>query len=67
MCNNKNKLQATRSELSMRNPVLVVQVHGTDQLKQDPYLSHPVVKVHAVDANTGAYLRKAPSVPCVML
>ena len=54
------------SNFSMRNPVLAVQVHGTDQLKQDPYLSHPVVKVHVVDANTGAYLRKSKaSIPCV--
>ena len=48
-------------DFSHSNPVLAVQVHGTDQLVQDPYVSHPIVKLHVVDATTGAYLKKNDS------
>jgi hypothetical protein len=43
---------------------LCVQVHGTDPLVQDPYVSSPVVVVHCLDATTGEYLAKAdPDTP----
>ena len=35
-----------------------MQVHETDALVQDPYVSSPVVMVHCVDAATGEYLLK---------
>ena len=46
-------------ELSFRGkPVLCVNIHGTTQLEQNPYISHPIVKVHCVNAATGMYIRK---------
>jgi hypothetical protein len=38
---------------------LVLNVDRTDPLEEDPYMSHPAVQVHIVDANTGEYLRKS--------
>lgn len=38
--------------------VLGVYVHRTDRLKADLLISHPMVKVHIVDENTGQYVKK---------
>lgn len=38
--------------------VLGVFVHRTDQLKNDLLMSHPMVKIHVVDENTGYYMKK---------
>ena len=38
---------------------LCVQIHGTEPLVQDPYVSSPVVIVHCVDALTGEYMKKS--------
>ena len=52
----------------VKDPVLMVQMHGTDQLAQDPYVSHPLVKVHIVDSQTGEYIEKEDAqVPSVSL
>jgi jouberin len=57
-----------RMDFRVKNPVLMVAIHGTDQLSQDPYVSHPVVKLHVVNSQTGQYLEKANSdVPAVSL
>ena len=48
-------------KFSSSNTCLCVQVHGTDPLVQDPYVSSPVVMVHCVDAFTGEYLIKEDS------
>ena len=38
--------------------ILQIAVHRTDRLKPDIVTCHPLVRVHLVDENTGAYLRK---------
>lgn len=38
--------------------VLGVFVHRTDRLKNDLLMSHPMVKIHVVDENTGYYMKK---------
>lgn len=38
--------------------VLGVFVHRTDRLKNDLLMSHPMVKIHVVDENTGCYIKK---------
>lgn len=38
--------------------VLQVIVHRTDKLKSDFYISHPLVRVHVIDMETGHYLKK---------
>ncbi|CAJ1074490.1 jouberin isoform X1 [Xyrichtys novacula] len=38
--------------------VLGVYIHRTDRLKTDLLLSHPMVKIHVVDENTGQYVKK---------
>lgn len=38
--------------------VLGVFVHRTDQLKNNLLMSHPMVKIHVVDENTGYYMKK---------
>lgn len=38
--------------------VLGVYVHRTDRLKSDLLISHPMVKIHVVDENTGQYVKK---------
>ncbi|XP_031703160.1 jouberin [Anarrhichthys ocellatus] len=38
--------------------VLGVFVHRTDRLKTDLLISHPMVKIHVVDENTGQYVKK---------
>ncbi|XP_045150448.1 jouberin isoform X2 [Echinops telfairi] len=43
------------------NLVLGVYVHRTDRLKSDFMISHPMVKIHVVDANTGQYVKKDDS------
>ena len=42
-----------------KDVVLCVQIHGTEPLVQDPYVSSPVVIVHCVDALTGEYMKKS--------
>ena len=44
--------------LEDRGQVLQIIVHRTDRLKSDFRVAHPVVKVHVVDMETGAYLKK---------
>ncbi|XP_053701244.1 jouberin isoform X2 [Synchiropus splendidus] len=41
--------------------VLGVYIHRSDQLKTDPLISHPMVKIHVVDDLTGQYVRKEDS------
>uniref|UniRef100_H3DPP8 Abelson helper integration site 1 n=1 Tax=Tetraodon nigroviridis TaxID=99883 RepID=H3DPP8_TETNG len=41
--------------------VLGVFVHRTDQLKSNLLMSHPMVKIHVVDENTGYYTKKEDS------
>eukprot|EP00064_Thunnus_orientalis_P012954 superscaffoldBa00002049_g12990 len=41
--------------------VLGVYVHRTDRLKSDLLISHPMVKIHVVDENTGQYVKKEDS------
>ena len=38
--------------------VMMVRVHYTDPLADDPYIVHPLVRVHIVDAVTGKLLRR---------
>ncbi|KAK9534080.1 hypothetical protein VZT92_009153 [Zoarces viviparus] len=38
--------------------VLGVFVHRADRLKTDLLISHPMVKIHVVDENTGQYVKK---------
>ncbi|XP_076368102.1 jouberin-like isoform X3 [Tachypleus tridentatus] len=40
------------------NPILGIVVHHSDQLKSDPLLSNPAVRIHIVDMNSGKYLKK---------
>ncbi|XP_014441705.1 jouberin isoform X3 [Tupaia chinensis] len=41
--------------------VLGVYIHRTDRLKSDFMISHPMVKIHVVDENTGQYVKKDDS------
>ncbi|XP_057594510.1 jouberin isoform X3 [Hippopotamus amphibius kiboko] len=41
--------------------VLGVYIHRTDRLKSDFMISHPMVKIHVVDENTGQYVKKGDS------
>ncbi|XP_036621779.1 jouberin [Trichosurus vulpecula] len=41
--------------------VLGVFVHRTDRLRTDFMISHPMVKIHVVDQNTGLYVKKEHS------
>ncbi|XP_066866957.1 jouberin isoform X9 [Kogia breviceps] len=41
--------------------VLGVYIHRTDRLKSDFMISHPMVKIHVVDENTGLYVKKDDS------
>ncbi|XP_006885071.1 PREDICTED: jouberin [Elephantulus edwardii] len=43
------------------NLVLGVYIHRTDRLKSDFLISHPMVKIHVVDENTGQYVKKDDS------
>ncbi|KAM9005048.1 jouberin isoform X2 [Sarcophilus harrisii] len=38
--------------------VLGVYVHRTDRLRTDFMISHPMVKIHVIDQNTGLYVKK---------
>ncbi|XP_047467681.1 jouberin isoform X2 [Mugil cephalus] len=38
--------------------VLGVYIHRTDRLKTDIMISHPMVKIHVIDENTGQYVKK---------
>jgi len=38
--------------------VFAVTIHRTDKLKTDFIISHPVVRVHIVDEETGTLLKK---------
>lgn len=38
--------------------VLGVYIHRTDRLKSDFMISHPMVKIHVIDENTGQYVKK---------
>lgn len=39
--------------------ILGVTVHRSDRLKTDLYVRHPLVRVHIVDMNTGAAVKKS--------
>ncbi|XP_043855754.1 jouberin [Dromiciops gliroides] len=41
--------------------VLGVYVHRTDRLRTDFMISHPMVKIHVIDQNTGLYVKKEHS------
>ncbi|XP_057345232.1 jouberin isoform X3 [Manis pentadactyla] len=41
--------------------VLGVYIHRTDRLKSNFMISHPMVKIHVVDENTGQYVKKDDS------
>ncbi|KAM4624936.1 jouberin [Polymixia lowei] len=41
--------------------VLGVYIHRTDRLKTDLLISHPMVKIHVIDENTGQYVKKEDS------
>nr|XP_025721575.1 jouberin isoform X5 [Callorhinus ursinus] len=41
--------------------VLGVYIHRTDRLKSDFMISHPMVKIHVIDENTGQYVKKDDS------
>ncbi|XP_020842780.1 jouberin isoform X2 [Phascolarctos cinereus] len=41
--------------------VLGVYVHRTDRLQADFMISHPMVKIHVIDQNTGLYVKKEHS------
>lgn len=41
--------------------ILSVTVHRADQLKPDLCISHPMVRVHVVDMDTGQYVKKSDS------
>jgi len=47
-----------KSALEDTGQVLQVIVHRTDKLKSDFYISHPLVRVHIIDMETGRYLKK---------
>ena len=39
--------------------VFGVTIHRSDRLKTDLYIAHPLVRVHMVDVDTGAYVKKS--------
>lgn len=39
--------------------ILSVTVHRADNLKPDLCISHPMVRVHVVDMETGQYVKKS--------
>ncbi|XP_038057732.1 jouberin-like isoform X2 [Patiria miniata] len=39
--------------------VFGVTVHRSDRLKTDLYIAHPLVRVHIIDMDTGAYFKKS--------
>ena len=39
--------------------ILSVTVHRADNLKPDLFISHPMVRVHVVDMETGQYVKKS--------
>ncbi|XP_008820297.1 jouberin isoform X1 [Nannospalax galili] len=41
--------------------VMGVYIHRTDRLKSDYMISHPMVKIHVIDENTGQYVKKDDS------
>uniref|UniRef100_A0A4X2K728 Jouberin n=1 Tax=Vombatus ursinus TaxID=29139 RepID=A0A4X2K728_VOMUR len=41
--------------------ILGVYVHRTDRLRTDFMISHPMVKIHVIDQNTGLYVKKEHS------
>lgn len=43
------------------SPVLGILIHGTDKLKTDFLICHPLVKVHIVNMKTGQHLKKLHS------
>ncbi|CAH1775536.1 unnamed protein product, partial [Owenia fusiformis] len=45
-------------ELEDTDRILGLIVHRTDKLKTDFFIAHPLVRIHIVDADTGAYLEK---------
>lgn len=49
---------AAAAALEDTGQVLQVIVHRTDKLKSDFYISHPLVRVHIIDMDTGHYLKK---------
>ncbi|XP_023210818.1 jouberin-like [Centruroides sculpturatus] len=57
----KEKTQPNDLSQENENPVLGVLIHGTDKLKTDFLICHPLVKVHIVNMKTGQYLKKLHS------
>ncbi|XP_072499515.1 jouberin isoform X2 [Notamacropus eugenii] len=63
-----NVQEATSMEISSQPKsgfddtlVLGVYVHRTDRLRTDFMISHPMVKIHVIDQNTGLYVKKEHS------
>ncbi|XP_039767110.1 jouberin isoform X3 [Ornithorhynchus anatinus] len=65
----KNIIQeATRPEVSTQSKcgfddshVLGIYIHRTDRLRTNFLISHPMVKIHVIDQNTGTYVKKEHS------
>ncbi|NXF04483.1 AHI1 protein, partial [Smithornis capensis] len=55
----KNSEISTQSKFGFGDDlVLGVYIHRSDQLKTDPLVSHPVVRIHVVDQRNGLYVKK---------
>ena len=52
-------LSATEKKRQDDGFILSVAVHRADRLKPDLYVSHPMVRVHVVDLDTGNYVKKS--------
>uniref|UniRef100_A0A915JX22 C2 domain-containing protein n=1 Tax=Romanomermis culicivorax TaxID=13658 RepID=A0A915JX22_ROMCU len=64
----KNKLTAEISEDRAsvgydngKNEVLAVIVHRTDRIKSKLYITHPTIKIHLLNVQTGQYVKKSRS------
>ena len=51
--------EPTRATDPKTNQILGVVIHRTDRLRTDLRLRHPFVRMHLVDNNTRAYMRKS--------
>ena len=51
-------VQALEKKRSDDGLLLCIVVHKADQLKPDIHVTHPVIRLHIVDMNTGQYVKK---------
>ncbi len=54
----KEAEEAAEPQIKDDGKVVCMIVHRTDKLKTDFYVSHPMIRVHVVDEQTGNYVKK---------